>query len=106
MNQRTKQWLQTLSGELREEHLRKHRALKDKLQPPTTDPRRSGRFLFDALVEAFGEQCAECGSTTNLQVDHIKPHSLGGRTVFNNLQLLCGTCNSKKSNRATHLLEN
>jgi len=33
-----------------------------------------------------------------LQVDHIKPWSLGGRTVISNAEILCASCNSKKGN--------
>ncbi len=32
----------------------------------------------------------------NLQTDHIKPQAKGGRDIIQNLQLLCGACNSLK----------
>ena len=35
----------------------------------------------------------------NLTVDHIVPQSKGGTDHIDNLQLLCGACNSKKGNR-------
>jgi 5-methylcytosine-specific restriction endonuclease McrA len=35
-----------------------------------------------------------------LHVDHIKPWSLGGETVAENLQTLCDQCNAGKSNAA------
>ena len=34
-----------------------------------------------------------------LEIDHIKPISLGGRTLRSNLQCLCCQCNKKKSNK-------
>jgi 5-methylcytosine-specific restriction endonuclease McrA len=34
-----------------------------------------------------------------LDVDHIKPFTLGGKTTPANLQTLCATCNRAKSNR-------
>ncbi|KOR35113.1 hypothetical protein AM228_20140 [Planktothricoides sp. SR001] len=35
-----------------------------------------------------------------LRGDHIHPFSKGGLTVWENLQLLCVSCNSKKYNKA------
>lgn len=55
------------------------------------------REYYKQLVDAFGETCQRCGSTANLAVDHKTPVSKGGYTTFENLQLLCRTCNSQKS---------
>lgn len=41
-------------------------------------------------------KCTNCGSTRGLQVDHIKPFALGGKTVPENLRLLCSNCNQRK----------
>lgn len=45
--------------------------------------------------------CVECGKTSPhrglFQIDHIVPMSKGGKTVPENLQLLCRICNVKKS---------
>lgn len=47
--------------------------------------------------------CAECGEAfptrTYLQVDHIVPMAKGGLTVQENLQVLCRTCNMRKSDK-------
>jgi hypothetical protein len=43
-----------------------------------------------------GSQCAYCGSTNNLQIDHIIPICRGGKENENNMQVLCRTCNLKK----------
>ena len=49
--------------------------------------------------------CQICGATqkdgAKLQVDHIKPVSRGGKTVANNLRVLCGDCNLGKSSKYT-----
>jgi len=48
--------------------------------------------------------CRACGASPALKhglllhVDHIKPWSLGGETIEDNLQTLCETCNLGKSN--------
>ncbi len=47
--------------------------------------------------------CACCGRTFDtrryLQIDHIVPMAKGGRTVPENLQVLCRTCNMRKSDK-------
>lgn len=48
--------------------------------------------------------CRQCGASpatqpgVELQVDHIRPWSLGGESVPENLQTLCARCNLGKSN--------
>ena len=48
-----------------------------------------------------GYVCAGCGrkffNKIPLQVDHIVPMSRGGKTVPENLQILCRNCNGEKS---------
>lgn len=44
-----------------------------------------------------GGRCVNCGSTFDLQYDHILPVALGGATTAENLQLLCSACNREKS---------
>lgn len=56
------------------------------------------REVVDAVWRRDGGRCVYCGSTENLQLDHIIPFSKGGATTVENLQLLCAECNRKKSN--------
>lgn len=53
-----------------------------------------------AVAVRDGGKCRVCGSTKDLQYDHIYPWSLGGRSDDpDNIQLLCGYHNRLKSNR-------
>lgn len=45
--------------------------------------------------------CRNCGTTTELQFDHIIPISKGGSSNSENLQILCGPCNRYKSDGLT-----
>jgi len=55
--------------------------------------------LLLALIERDGEQCAYCGCTSDLSIDHITPLSRGGSDNLDNLQLLCLTCNNQKGDQ-------
>ena len=45
-----------------------------------------------------GHRCKKCGSTNNLEIDHIIPISKGGKSSSDNLQTLCHRCNQNKGN--------
>ncbi|MDQ7025264.1 MAG: HNH endonuclease signature motif containing protein [Anaerolineae bacterium] len=52
-----------------------------------------------ALVQTYGENCINCGATSDearLVLDHVLPIAKGGLSVFANLQLLCAECNRIK----------
>jgi len=44
-------------------------------------------------------KCAHCGSREKLEYDHIVPVSKGGGNTARNIELLCESCNRKKSNK-------
>lgn len=44
----------------------------------------------------FGNCCVCCGITDKLTADHVMPLSRGGSNSIDNLQPLCGLCNSRK----------
>jgi hypothetical protein len=45
-----------------------------------------------------GGVCRCCGSSQDLEYDHITPYSCGGSNDASNIQLLCLKCNRSKSN--------
>ncbi len=52
-------------------------------------------YIFDR----DGNRCLKCGSTRNLEIDHIVPIAKGGKTRKDNLQTLCHRCNAEKGIR-------
>lgn len=64
-----------------------------------TRKRDLSRSSKKAVFERDAYRCVKCSSHINLCVDHIHPWSLGGSNDMSNLQTLCWTCNSKKSNK-------
>jgi len=62
-----------------------------------------------ALIRMQKSTCQLCGAHGHkviIEIDHIIPIARGGTNNFDNLQLLCRTCNRKKGTRIaapTHL---
>jgi 5-methylcytosine-specific restriction endonuclease McrA len=54
------------------------------------------REVKRAVFERDGGKCVQCGSSFDLQYDHVIPVALGGATTVGNLQLLCADCNREK----------
>ena len=53
------------------------------------------------IYEKQEGKCKHCGKEfplSQMHADHIKPWSLGGKTTPDNCQILCQSCNSRKSN--------
>lgn len=55
--------------------------------------------LRELILDKYNNQCNECDSEKDLEIDHIFPWSLGGLTERSNLQVLCKPCNTKKTNK-------
>ena len=62
-------------------------------------PRQSKHTLY-GLQEGNCNGCEIHFPFRNLTVDHIVPQSKGGTDHIDNLQLLCGACNSMKGTRS------
>lgn len=52
--------------------------------------------LFYRVGKRDGFKCQHCGSTDDLTLDHIMPAIAGGESKYENLQILCRSCNSRK----------
>jgi 5-methylcytosine-specific restriction endonuclease McrA len=55
------------------------------------------RELRLAVFERDDGSCVQCGSSFDLQYDHVLSVALGRATTLGNLQLLCAECNGEKS---------
>lgn len=60
--------------------------------------------LRKRVLAHYGKKCMKCGSKDYIAVDHIKPRSLYPELEldFENMQVLCRSCNSHKSNKHLH----
>jgi hypothetical protein len=66
------------------------------VEQPTAS-RHVPQHVKDAVWRRDGGRCALCESREWLEFDHIIPFSRGGPTTYRNIQLLCQTCNRRKS---------
>lgn len=63
--------------------------------------RTSQRYISKAIQHQIWMRdqgrCRNCGAQRNLNIDHIKPIALGGRSTPENLRLLCFNCNQRQA---------
>lgn len=52
-------------------------------------------FTKNALIERWGNFCAECGGLFE-QIDHIRPVAAGGSHSLDNVRPICRACNEQK----------
>ena len=63
----------------------------------------NNQFPESTALERYEEQghkcmiCNDLFDFSDMEADHIKPWSKGGKTVKENCQMLCRKCNRKKS---------
>ena len=86
-----------------------HRLMKKSSTLKTTLKRRSKEYevefcmslkeIRDILLYEYGRKCRYCIKKldiNNMVCDHIIPLSLGGDSTKENLQMICGRCNTRK----------
>lgn len=54
------------------------------------------RDIRKKVFQRDGNACRYCGSTSDLECDHVESVSGGGMPTMDNLQTLCARCNLKK----------
>lgn len=69
------------------------------LAPGQRDTRSIPQAMRTAVWQRDGGKCVECQAAEYLEFDHVIPHSKGGATSIQNLQLLCRKCNQEKGAR-------
>ncbi len=71
----------------------------DGIPPPSesTRQRHIPQDVKDQVWRRDQGRCVQCGSNKELEFDHIIPFSRGGASSYRNVQLLCETCNRRKS---------
>jgi hypothetical protein len=61
-----------------------------------------GKFTeaeWKALKKKYKYRCLKCEKKKKLFPDHVLPVSKGGTSFIQNIQPLCGTCNSEKNDK-------
>jgi hypothetical protein len=78
----------------------------EKLQNPSMGGRTAiSKKEHQLIIERLGGRCRICSSTLNLQVDHRIPYQVAGESKGKDediFQVLCGSCNRKKSWACEH----
>ena len=107
-------WEQKFSKKLKRHHKTFakrtfHRLMKKSSTLRSTLKRRSKEYevefnisleeVRELLYRVYGKKCCYCNCkllVSNMVCAHILPLSLGGNSTPNNLQMICGRCNTRK----------
>jgi 5-methylcytosine-specific restriction endonuclease McrA len=71
-------------------------ARKDSQRGFTSEQRR---ILWNTTASRKCQQCGRVLNWDDFTIDHVDPHSKGGRSRLENSALMCRGCNSSKGNR-------
>jgi 5-methylcytosine-specific restriction endonuclease McrA len=74
-----------------DKHINTYKAKRKRASQYTSKP-----HIRKKVFDRHGKKCLKCGSTKNIQIDHIVPVASGGENKIDNLQPLCKKCNSAK----------
>lgn len=87
-------------AQYRKDNPDKHRAYKSNRR--TRQTKAGGSFTekeWLKLCDKYHHKCLCCDKRRKLTADHVIPVSKGGTSDIDNIQPLCGPCNSKKNNK-------
>ena len=73
--------------------------LEEKKEENEKRSRRISDEVKDKVWRRDNGTCVDCGSRENLEFHHIIPHSKGGSNTYRNIEILCETCNRKRSDK-------
>ena len=73
--------------------------IESEIMVEKTRSRRISQSVKDEVYRRDQGKCVECGSRESIEYDHIIPYSKGGSNTARNIQILCETCNRRKSDR-------
>jgi hypothetical protein len=71
-------------------------ATKDSQRSFTSEQRR---ILWNSAAQRKCTSCSALLSWSDFTIDHVDPHSKGGRSRLDNAALMCRSCNSSKGHR-------
>ena len=80
-----------------DEIMEKHGLSYDEEDNKPKRSRRISQSVKDKVWNRDGGKCVLCGSNENIEFDHIVPFSKGGANTYRNIQILCESCNRRKS---------
>ena len=80
-----------------DEIMEKHGLSYDEEDNKPKRSRRISQIVKDKVWNRDGGKCVLCGSNENIEFDHIVPFSKGGANTYRNIQILCESCNRRKS---------
>jgi hypothetical protein len=72
-------------------------AKKDSQRGFTAEQRR---ILWNSAAQRKCTSCSKLLSWADFTIDHVDPHSKGGRSKLENAALMCRSCNSSKGHRS------
>jgi len=92
IKERSRKWL-AANPESRKATRHRRRSAKTDL-PPNTH-----LITTEEIKQLFIDMplCCKCGSSDRLELDHVQPVFLGGKSILSNYQVLCKSCNCSKS---------
>jgi hypothetical protein len=75
-------------------------SIKQVISVSSKNPRYVSQAIKHEVWKRDGNRCSHCGSSYNLNIDHIHPVALGGTSSAENLRLLCFSCNQRQAIKA------